>query len=259
MPPGLWRRVTQRFAPARVLEFYASPHTEAILVNLSGEVPLAGGRPLPGSAEVRIAAWDLEAGRLDTGDDGFAQECGPGQTGMLLARAQIGDASGGDAPLRGVFSRDDAWASTGDLFRADDRGALWLVDAVSALVHTADGVVAPSAVRLALEGLDAVDVAVAFGIPGRKRGVDKLAAAVVPHPGETVSPADLTSAVASLPAAQRPDEILLTPELPVTTWYRPRTGALRERLAKRTLSDGEERLVWDKRRTAFRRATSKGS
>ena len=34
MPRGLWRRVARRFAPATVLEFYASTEGEAILVNL---------------------------------------------------------------------------------------------------------------------------------------------------------------------------------------------------------------------------------
>ncbi len=62
MPRGLWRRVQERFKPARVLEFYASTEAGAILVNLSGAKEGAMGRPLPGSAEVRIAAYDLEAG-----------------------------------------------------------------------------------------------------------------------------------------------------------------------------------------------------
>ena len=63
MPRGLWRRVQRRFAPARVLEFYASTEGDAVLVNLTGEKPGCKGRPLPGSAEVRIAAYDAEARR----------------------------------------------------------------------------------------------------------------------------------------------------------------------------------------------------
>ena len=62
MPRGLWRRVQERFKPARVLEFYASTEAGAILVNLSGAKPGSMGRPLPGSAEVRIAAYDIDAG-----------------------------------------------------------------------------------------------------------------------------------------------------------------------------------------------------
>lgn len=42
-------------------------------------------------------------------------------------------------PLRGVFSADDAWTSTGDLFRMDRDKDLWLVDAASAAITTAHG------------------------------------------------------------------------------------------------------------------------
>ena len=62
MPRGLWRRIERRFAPARVLEFYAPTEGEAILVNLSGEKAGCKGRPLPGSAEVRLAAYDIDRG-----------------------------------------------------------------------------------------------------------------------------------------------------------------------------------------------------
>ena len=51
------------------------------------------GRPLPGSAEVRIAAYDLEAGGLVLGRDGFAQECAVDEVGMLLARVKPSRAS----------------------------------------------------------------------------------------------------------------------------------------------------------------------
>ena len=47
MPVGLWRRVQERFRPARVLEFYAATEAGAILVNLGGAKLGAMGRPLP--------------------------------------------------------------------------------------------------------------------------------------------------------------------------------------------------------------------
>ena len=101
----------------RVLEFYASTEGEAILVNLSGEKPGCKGRPLPGSAEVRLAAYDVAAGRLREREDGFAVECRPGEVGMLLTRLR-GVVATSESPLRGLFEPDDAWLATGDLFRA---------------------------------------------------------------------------------------------------------------------------------------------
>ena len=60
MPKGLWTRVVDRFAPAGIVEFYASTQGEVVLANVSGQKVGAMGRPLPGSARVRIAALDLE-------------------------------------------------------------------------------------------------------------------------------------------------------------------------------------------------------
>lgn len=54
MPRGLWRRVEERFAPARVLEFYTSTEGEAVLVNVADTKPGAEGRPLPGGSADRL-------------------------------------------------------------------------------------------------------------------------------------------------------------------------------------------------------------
>lgn len=121
MPRGLWRRVQDRFKPARVVEFYASTEAGAILVNVSGAKQGAMGRPLPGSAEIRIAAYDIESGSLLLGRDGYVTQCGVDEIGMLLARLRRGEPTS-MTPLRGVFAREDAWLATGDLFRRDADG-----------------------------------------------------------------------------------------------------------------------------------------
>ena len=166
MPRGLWRRVARRFAPARVLEFYASTEGEAILVNLSGAKPGCKGRPLPGSAEVRLAAYDVAASRLRERPDGFAVSCGPGEIGMLLTRLR-GVVATSESPLRGLFEPDDAWLATGDLFRADDDGDLWLVDHAQALIRTAHGHVAGFPILDALGDVAAIDLAAVYGVAPR--------------------------------------------------------------------------------------------
>ena len=64
-----------------MLEFYASTEGDAVLVNLTGDKPGCKGRPLPGSAEVRIAAYDPVARRLVEGPDGFAIACAKHEPG----------------------------------------------------------------------------------------------------------------------------------------------------------------------------------
>jgi len=247
MPRGLWRRVQERFRPARVLEFYASTEAGAILVNLRGAKPGSMGRPLPGSAQVKIAAYDVESRRLLLGPDGFAQECERGEIGLLLARIDPG-APTGSAPLRGVFARDDAWLSTGDLFRIDSDGDYWRVDAVTDAIPTADGMVFTTPIRDALGDLPAVDLAVAYGVPvcaesdgGAPARFEISVAAVTVRAGRELSERDINEALAGIDHLERPGIVHVVAEIPVTTWYRPLTGPLR---AAGIPQPGEGRQAW---------------
>jgi putative long chain acyl-CoA synthase len=226
MPRGMWRRVEERFAPARVLEFYASTEVDAILVNVAGTKPGSMGRPLPGSAEVRIARYDAERARLIEGPDGLAQECDVDEVGMLLARVRPG-ARTSTTPLRGVFSAGDSWAVTGDLFRRDADGDYWRVDAASALIRTADGLVAGGASRDALDELPEVDRAVSYGVPVGDGETEVAVVAISLRDGSEVHATDLDAALRNIEPLERPAVVHVVSEIPVTTWYRPRTGPLR--------------------------------
>jgi putative long chain acyl-CoA synthase len=227
MPRNLWRRVQRRFAPARVLEFYASTETGAVLVNLRDAKPGAMGRRLPGSPELKLAAYDPEAEQLLLRNGGFVRECGTDEVGMLLARARTIDTIATN-PLRGVFSRDDAWLSTGDLFKRDADGDYWRLDSVRDVIHAAGGPVYTGPIRDALGELPCVDLAVAYGLrPGRAE--HELALAAVTLRGDrSIDARSLGEALQELPAPARPDIVSVVAEIPVTTWYRPLTGPLRE-------------------------------
>ena len=221
MPRTLWRRVEKRFAPARVVEFYASTEGGAILVNLGGSKPGAMGRPLPGSAELRIAAWDPESGRLALGPDGLAHECATDEVGMLLARA---DATTTAAPLRGLFEPNDAWLETSDLFRRDADGDFWLVDHVHALVRTAEGVIATRPICDALAEIRAIDLAVAYGVPAGDHEI--VVTAISVRGSRELNATEISAALAPLEPDGRPAVVRVVDEIPVTTWYRPLTGPL---------------------------------
>jgi putative long chain acyl-CoA synthase len=227
MPAGLWRRVQERFKPARVLEFYAATQAGVILVNLSGAKPGAMGRPLPGTCEVRLAAYDIESSQYLLDEAGFARRCGVGEVGMLLARVGYGPDTS-ITQLRGVFGRADAWLEIGDLFRRDADGDYWRVDAITEVVHTAAGPVFTGPIRDALSTLPAVDLALAYGVlpSGSEREV--AVAAVTLRAGAEIQPRDLKAALAVLPQAERPAIVHVVDAIPVTTWYRPMTGPLRE-------------------------------
>ena len=228
MPVGLWRRAQERFAPATVLEFYASTEGDAVLVNLTGRKEGSKGRPLPGSAEVRIAAYDPLARSLVLGRDGFAVSSAQHEVGMLLARVRRDAIGSGDGVLRGVFESGDAWLETGDLFRRDADGDYWLVDHVPALIRSATGVVPSGPIQDALGRIDAVALAVAYGVR-TKRGVTEIpCAAVTLRKGWELTPGDLELALADLGDGGIPWVVRVVKEIPLTTWYRPQTGPLRE-------------------------------
>ncbi len=226
MPAGLWRRVRERFAPAHVLEFYASTEGEAVLGNLADEKVGAKGWPIPGSARVALARYEPVSGRLVEGPDGFVQRAGPGEIGMLLAEVDRERGALFTSPLRGVFATGDAWLKTGDLFRCDDDGDFWLVDSATGVVHTDDGVVFSVPIVTALEQLPGVALAVAYGLP-TDEGREVAVGAVTLRRGGRLAADDLGAVLESLPPGQRPGLVRVVGEIPLTTWYRPRTEPLR--------------------------------
>jgi putative long chain acyl-CoA synthase len=226
MPRNLWQRVESRFRPAKVVEYYASTEAGAILINLGGSKPGSMGRPLPGSAEVKIAAYDVEHNRLVLGVDGLAIECGPDEVGLLLARVGKNEATT-MTPLRGVFKREDAWLATGDLFRRDRDGDYWRLDGLADVIRADSGPVFTVPIRDALAGLPGVDLAVAYAVECEKSGKVVAAAAVTLRKNAELSAADLDQVLSALPDAERPAVIRVVDEIPVTTWYRPLTGPLR--------------------------------
>jgi hypothetical protein len=146
---------------------------------------------------------------------------------MLLARVGL-DEPLSVVALRGVFASEDTWVVTGDLFRRDPDGDYWRVDGVGEVIRTADGPVFTSPIRDALGTLDAVDLAVAYGVlpPGGEHQV--AVAAVTLRAGHELGPRELSRALATLPPQQRPLIVRRVERIPVTTWFRPLTGPLRK-------------------------------
>ena len=227
MPVSVWRRVTERFAPAQVLEFYASTEGQAVLANVRGRRVGAKGRPLPGSVDVAVVKYDLDSKRLLLGDDGLAQRTDPDEVGLLLAREAEGARPSGSSPLRSVLEPGDAWRSTGDLFRVDGDGVHWMVGSVASAVRTSAGRVPLAEVEDAVMHCPSVDLAVAYGIPGRG-GRDVLVCAVTLVEGRELDVDGCSRILANrLPPGHVPAVLRVVDEIETTTWYRARRGPLR--------------------------------
>ena len=224
MPTGLWRRILDVFAPAKVVEFFATSDGQAVLANVAGQKIGSEGRPLPGGGEVELAAYDADADLILEDDRGFVAVAGRGGVGVLLARPW-GPFDPTSAIKRGVFAPGDIWISTEYVFLRDDDGDFWLLGNRSGLIRTARGVVFPSPITDAVGAITGVDLAATYGL---ETAAGTLAVtALTLRPGQSVTAADLAEAMAVMPVGLPPDVVHVVREIPVSASYRPTVSSLR--------------------------------
>ncbi|MEI7913954.1 MAG: acyl-CoA synthetase [Mycobacteriaceae bacterium] len=224
MPTGLWRRILEVFEPARIVEFFATSDGQAVLANVSGVKIGSEGRPLPGGGEVELGAYDPEEDLILEDARGFVRVAGRGEIGVLLAKPW-GPIDPTASIKRGVFAPGDIWISTEYIFWRDADGDFWLLGNRSGLIRTARGIVFPAPITDAIGGISAVDLAVTYPleVPGGTLAVTALTL----RPGMSVTVADLSEAIASMPAGLGPDVVHVVAELPVSASYRPTVSGLR--------------------------------
>ncbi|AFU00689.1 acyl-CoA synthetase [Nocardia brasiliensis ATCC 700358] len=223
MPAGLWRRTTEQFDPARVVEFYASIEGDVVLANVQGAKRGCKGRPVPGTARVELVAYDPVTGEIQTDEAGYARRCADNEVGLLIGKASEGvDISVGG--LRGVFAPGDSWMPTENLFRRDSDGDYWLIDRKDTVIHTARGPVFGQPIVDVLNDITAVDMEVAYGLDAGEHCI--AVAAVCVRKGFRLEPKDVTEALRALDPDQRPDVVYVVDEIPRSSSYRPSTRAV---------------------------------
>lgn len=249
MPTGLWARVVDAFAPAHVVEFFATTDGQAVLANVSGAKIGSKGRPLPGAGRIELGAYDAERDLILENDRGFVQVAEPNQVGVLLA-ASNGPIDPSASVKRGVFAAGDTWISTEYLFRRDEDGDFWLMGRRGTVVRTARGLVYADPVTDALGCINGVDLAVTYNVPVGDTQVAVSALTLLP--GATITAADLTEAVAKIPVGLGPDVVHVVPELALSASYRPTVSALR---AAGIPKPGRQVWYFDTDSTQFRKLT----
>jgi putative long chain acyl-CoA synthase len=224
MPTGLWKRVVDVFAPAHVVEFFATTDGQAVLANVSGAKLGSKGRALPGGGDVELAAFDAEDDLILEDELGFVRRADTNEVGVLLAHPR-GPVDPTASVKRGVFAPADTWVSTEYLFRRDEDGDYWLVDNRGAVIHTERGTVYASPINDAVGRLGAVDLAVTYGVDAN--GHQLAVTALALRPGGSIPSADLNEALADLPVGNPPDIVHVVPEMKLSASYRPLIGPLK--------------------------------
>jgi putative long chain acyl-CoA synthase len=227
MRPDVWRQLVDRFGPVGVLELYASTEANAVLANASGKKIGSVGRPLPGSAEVAVAAYDFAQQSLVHDSKGRLVRARLDEPGMLVAR--LSQRAGTDIAhidpkrlLRDAFEPGDIWFVTGDLMKVDTLGDYWFVDRPDQMIQTRMGPVASTRIEDGLYECQSVALCVAASRPDPEdTNVQIPVAALQLHPGSALDLDELARVVQAIPEYARPRTLYLVDEIPLTDGFRP--------------------------------------
>ena len=227
MPRGLWRRVERRFRPARVVEFYASTEAGAILVNLRDAKPGAMGRPLPGSAELRIAA--VRPRRAGPGPR-------PRRVRPPVRRRRGGDAAGPGQPDRAAQHHAAALAVRrrrrlgGHRRSVPARRGRRLLAGGRRRRRDPDGRQGPCSRRRSATRSATSPPSTSRSPTASRRRAESAqiaVAAVTLRRDASLTARELSHALSAVSREERPAVVHVVDRIPVTTWFRPRTEKLR--------------------------------
>ena len=245
----VWRRLVERFN-AGVLEFYATTEGNAVLANVAGTKVGALGKPLPGTSELLLAAYDFDGQSFIKMPDGTLAPCFPGQPGMLIARIDPGhpvaafdgfvdERESARRVLRDAVSPGDAWFVTGDVLRVDAEGDYWFVDRAADMIRTPKGPVASVSVEDALYEVGEVKHAVAYGVRLPDLAHDVPVATIVLRDGRALDGVALARQLeARLDVNARPRFLRIVDSVPMSVGYRPLKHPLRARPPERADEPG---------------------
>jgi fatty-acyl-CoA synthase len=236
----VWEAFQNRFEIPRIIEFYAATESSFSLYNCDGKPGSIGRIPgyLAHRFPVAIVKFDIAAGEVVRGTDGFCIRCGADEVGEAIGKLAHDGANAGGAfegysdkaasqakILRDVFAPGDAWYRTGDLMRRDRAGYFYFADRVGDTFRWKGENVSTTEVEAAIAGYAGVVDAVVYGVavPGME-GRAGMAALVTT---DDFDPAIFASHLAErLPEYARPIFLRLCRDIATTGTFKPQKQAL---------------------------------
>jgi long-chain acyl-CoA synthetase len=157
----------------------------------------------------------------------------PGEEGEICLRGpnvMIGYLNNPEETAKAFW--EGGWFRSGDIGRFDEDGYLFLVDRLKDLIITGGENVYPREVEEILYTSPQVEECAIIGVPDREWG-ERVTAFIVPKPGETITPEDLTSFLKTrLSSFKVPKEYIALSELPKSPTGKILKRELREDAAK---------------------------
>jgi fatty-acyl-CoA synthase len=230
----VWEIFQERFAIARILEFYAATEGNVSLYNVEGKVGAIGRVPsfLAHRFPLALLKSDAATNEAVRDQNGLCARCATGEAGEAVGKIHDGSAHAA-APfegysnavesekkiLRNVFERGDAWYRTGDLMRADASGYFYFVDRIGDTFRWKGENVSTSEVAATITAFRGVTEATVYGVgvPGTE-GSAGMAALVVD--GKLELPEFREHIARALPPYARPLFLRIQDRIAVTATFK---------------------------------------
>ena len=236
----LWQDFQNRFEIPRIIEFYAATESSFSLYNCDGKPGSIGRVPayLAHRFPVAIVKFDVDAGEIVRGTDGFCIRCAADEIGEAIGRlpdktTETGgsfegytDAAASEAKiLRDVFAPGDAWYRTGDLMRRDRAGYFYFIDRIGDTFRWKGENVSTTEVEAAIAACPGVVEAVVYGVAVPDAEGRAGMTALVTN-GDFDLAAFAQTLAERLPEYARPVFLRLSPQIATTGTFKPQKQAL---------------------------------
>lgn len=171
-----WHAFIDRFGVADIIEGLGATEGNYSLSNADNRIGSVGRLPYPDATNIRVLAWDGEAGDHVRDGTGTPMLARPGEVGELIAEVLGGtgiagyfegytNASATEAKLlRDLFRPGDAWFRSGDLVRFDADDYFYFVDRLGDTFRWKSENVATQEVEAVLGRFPGPDIVNVYGV-----------------------------------------------------------------------------------------------
>jgi citronellyl-CoA synthetase len=224
--PDIWHGFKKRFSISKVYEIYGAAESNLYFVNVLNLDCTQGTCMAPYS----IVKYDVEEDEPVKGADGFMEQVGLGETGLILGEISTDNPFVGYSSkkatdskiLRDVFAKGDAWFNTGDLIRDIGYGHIQFVDRTGDTFRWKGENVSTTEVEKVANSVDQVSLSAVYGVA--MPGGDGRAGMVAIIPECDVEAFDLDSLAArfqqALPSYAVPKFMRLNTEFACTPTHK---------------------------------------
>jgi fatty-acyl-CoA synthase len=204
MPVAVLQEIQRRLPQVRLWNLYGQTEIAptATLLQPEDQLRKAGSAGRPGlNVETRVVDDDMN-------------DVGIGEVGEIVHRSPQLMSGYFNDPERTQAAFAGGWFHSGDLGVLDDEGYLTVVDRKKDMIKTGGENVASREVEEAIYGVEGVSEVAVIGLPDPK-WIEAVAAVIVPKAGQSLSEADVLSALAGrLAAFKIPKRVFFTDALP---------------------------------------------